>query len=67
MMEPTPIKTEFHDLAMKIVKPVVTRDRQAKPDHFGSDCAMAGHHIGCALNRGEPEHPISLIRRAYGV
>ena len=61
------IKAEFHDLAMKIVKPVATRVDNNKPDHFGSDCAMAGHHIGCAANQGEPEHPMSLIRRAYGV
>ncbi len=61
------VKAEFHDFAMKIVKPVVARVNQAKPDHFGSDCAMAGHHIACGLNQGQSEHPISLVRRAYGV
>ena len=61
------VKAEFHDLAMKIVKPVVSRIAQAKPDHFGSDCAMAGHHIACGLNKGQSEHPISLVRQAYGV
>ncbi len=52
-------------------KPVAARVENNKPDHFGSDCAMAGHHIGCAMskgaNLGAPEHPISLIRLAYGV
>ena len=61
------VKAEFHDLAMKIVKPVAKRIEDAKPDHYGSDCAMAGHHIACALNKGQSEHPISLARMAYGV
>jgi Fe-S oxidoreductase len=62
------IKSEFHALSMKIVKPVAARVENNKPDHFGSDCAMAGHHIGCAMSSpASPEHPISLIRLAYGV
>ena len=53
---------------MKIVKPVAARIEAAKPDHYGSDCAMAGHHIAHALGDGsEPAHPISLLRKAYGV
>jgi Fe-S oxidoreductase len=61
------VKVEFHEFAMKIVKPVVARVDQNDPDHFGSDCAMAGHHIGSARGKGEPEHPITLLRKAYGV
>ncbi len=62
------VKAEFAKFAMKIVKPVVARVDAAKPDHFGSDCAMAGHHIAHARAAGgEPEHPISLLRMAYGV
>ncbi|MCB1524311.1 MAG: glycerol-3-phosphate dehydrogenase, partial [Rhodoblastus sp.] len=62
------VKTEFHDLAMKIVKPVVSRVEQAQPDHLSSDCAMAGHHIAHARAKGDqPEHPITLLRKAYGV
>lgn len=62
------VKTEFHALSMKIVKPVVARVDQAKPDHFGSDCAMAGHHIAHArADGGAAEHPITLLRKAYGV
>ena len=61
------VKAECHDFAMKIVKPVVARVNQAKPDHFGSDCAMAGHHIASARGEGAAEHPISLLRQAYGV
>jgi len=61
------VKAEFHDSAVKIVKPIVTRVNQVKPDHFGSDCAMAGHHIAHVRGEGAAEHPISLLRRAYGV
>ncbi|HNI07861.1 MAG TPA: Fe-S oxidoreductase, partial [Thiobacillaceae bacterium] len=62
------VKKEFHAFAMKIVKPVVARVNQAKPDHYGSDCAMAGHHIAHARADGStPEHPITLLRKAYGL
>ena len=62
------VKKETHEFAMKIVKPVVSRVQQADADHYGSDCAMAGHHIGHAMNDGrEPEHPITLLRQAYGI
>ena len=62
------VKKEFHDFAMKIVKPVAGRVRSAEADHYGSDCAMAGHHIQNGLRDGSaPEHPITLLRRAYGI
>ena len=62
------VKRECHEFAMKIVKPVLARLNQAAPDHYGSDCAMAGRHIGHARGDGSaPEHPISLIRLAYGI
>lgn len=60
------VKKEFHAASMKIVKPVVNRVKQAEADHYGSDCAMAGHHIENGLkNDKHPEHPISLLRKAY--
>jgi glycerol-3-phosphate dehydrogenase subunit C len=46
------VKKEFHAFAMKIVKPVVTRVNRRRPDHYGSDCAMAGHHIAHARADG---------------
>ncbi len=62
------VKREFHAAAMKIVKPVVNRVNQLAPDHYGSDCAMAAHHIGHARADGSrPEHPITLLRKAYGI
>ena len=62
------VKKEFHPSAMKIVAPVVARVKAAGADHYGSDCAMAGHHIGHALADGRPpQHPMTLLRRAYGI
>ncbi len=62
------VKKEFHEAAMKIVRPVVSRVEKAEADHYGSDCAMAGHHIENGLGTDEqPEHPISLLRKAYGI
>lgn len=62
------VKQEFHSFAMKIVRPVVRQINDQQPEYFGSDCVMAGHHIGHALDNGQqPMHPISLLRKAYGI
>jgi Fe-S oxidoreductase len=61
-------KSEFHDTAMKICRPVVSKVKQNEADHYTSDCAMAGHHIEAGLANGsKPEHPISLLRIAYDI
>ena len=61
-------KSECHDTAMKICKPVVNRVKQSGSDVYTSDCAMAGHHIEAGLADGsKPVHPISLIRQAYNI
>ncbi len=61
------VKAECRQFAMKIVRPVVGRVNQVAPDHFGSDCAMAGHHIAHSRGTGVAEHPMTLLRKAYGV
>jgi len=62
------IKQEFYESSMKIVRPVATKVKQLAADHYGSDCPMAGQHIGHALADGSrPEHPLTLLRRAYGL
>ncbi len=63
------VKKEFHETAMKIVKPVVRQVQGAKADHYTSDCVMAGHHIENGLGQGatEPTPPLSLLRKAYGI
>jgi glycerol-3-phosphate dehydrogenase subunit C len=71
------VKKPYHDIAMKIGKPVFKAMGRggaegAGPDVISSDCALAGHHIaqGMAEN-GLPaaalQHPLTLVRRAYGL
>jgi Fe-S oxidoreductase len=61
------VKNETHELSMKIARPVVNKVKQRAPAHYSSDCAMAGHQIANGLaDDSEPEHPISLMRAAYG-
>jgi Fe-S oxidoreductase len=60
-------KSEKHDSAMKILKPVVKRVKDSEADHYTSDCAMAGAHIAHGLNDGSSAtHPLSLLSYAYG-
>ena len=41
---------------------------KAAPDHYSSDCPMAGHQIENGLSEARaPEHPLKLLRRAYGI
>ena len=62
------VKRESYPHSMRIVRPVVRRVRDEAPDHFGSDCPMAGNHIAHGLGEGRPaEHPLTLLRMAYGV
>ena len=70
------VKKGSHEVAMKIGKPLFKRmaDHPAggPPDYISSDCALAGHHIdqGFDVNSlGDPQlqHPLSLVRIAYGL
>ena len=62
------VKKEYHDISMKIARPVVNKVKQAEADHYSSDCPMAGHQIENGLKDGsKPEHPMSLLRKAYGL
>jgi Fe-S oxidoreductase len=64
------VKKRFRAASMKIGKPVMTRIEGAKPAHYTSDCPMAGHQIQSGLQEmaaQEPEHPLKLLRMAYGL
>ncbi|MCB1756565.1 MAG: Fe-S oxidoreductase, partial [Gammaproteobacteria bacterium] len=62
------VKSEYHDISVKICRPVVNRVKKGEVDHYSSDCPMAGQQIGNGLKDGtEPEHPMSLLRQAYGI
>ena len=62
------VKRESYPHSMRIVRPVVRRVRDEAPDHFGSDCPMAGNHIAHGLGDGRSaDHPLALLRKAYGI
>jgi len=70
------VKKAYHQQAMKIGKPVfkamATMKDGAQPDYISSDCPLGGHHIaqGFEVNGlGAPElqHPLTLVRMAYGL
>jgi glycerol-3-phosphate dehydrogenase subunit C len=62
------MKSEFHDIAMKIAKPVINRVKKAEADVFSSDCPMAADHIASGLDdSSHVKSPISLLKQAYGL
>ena len=62
------VKRECHDISMKICRPVINSVKKAEAAHYSSDCPMAGHQIENGLAGGKaPEHPLTLLRMAYGI
>jgi Fe-S oxidoreductase len=67
------VKKEFHDIALKIGRPVFRQIVELQPDYFASDCMLAGHHIDEGVMRtgdkgkAQLHHPITLLRMAYGL
>lgn len=64
------VKSETYEKAMKIARPVVNRVKQAEPDTFGSDCPMAGRLLAHGWEDNPDatsEHPLTMVRRAYGI
>jgi len=62
------VRKETYDLSRKIARPVVNRIKKVEPDFVSSDCPLAGDHLEHGLKSGQPaQHPISLLRKAYGI
>ncbi len=62
------VKREFREVSMKIAKPVVDRVAAVDPAHLASDCPMAGTQIASGWgNARTAEHPLRLLRLAYGI
>ncbi len=70
------VKKEFHEIAMKIGKPVFRQMGEhpgGEPDWITSDCQLAGHHIEQGMTEagrataGKLAHPLTLLRIAYGL
>jgi glycerol-3-phosphate dehydrogenase subunit C len=62
------VKQRFRAASVKIGRPVMRRVESAHADHYSSDCPMAGRQIESGLEEPrEPEHPLTLLRMAYGL
>jgi len=62
------VKNKSYLSAKKIGRPVVNKIKQAAPDHYASDCPMAGRFIEHGMADGSATtHPVSLLRRAYSI
>jgi glycerol-3-phosphate dehydrogenase subunit C len=62
------VKRRFRAASVRIGRPVMQRVQSAAADHYASDCPMAGHQIESGLAGGRaPEHPLRLLRLAYGL
>jgi len=63
------VKSECHEISMKICKPVTNKIKQSDIDHYISDCPMAGHQIdnGLGDDAMKAESPFTLLRMAYGI
>ena len=63
------VKTEYFANSMKIGRPVFRAMAGTDPDYISSDCAIAGRHIeqGMGDTRARREHPLTLLRIAYGL
>jgi glycerol-3-phosphate dehydrogenase subunit C len=64
-------KKEFHQMAMKIGRPVFRAMAETQPDFISSDCQLGGRHIeqGMGETKGKAQlrHPLTLLRMAYGL
>ena len=62
------VKRRFRAASMRIGRAVMQRVESAAADHYASDCPMAGHQIESGLSEARaPEHPLRLLRLAYGL
>lgn len=61
------VKKEYTHVARKIARPVARQVDSAEAQHFTSDCPMAAAQIASVAEKAEPTHPLSLLRRAYGI
>jgi len=63
------VKSEYYANSMKIGRPVFKAMAASDPDYISSDCAIAARHIqqGMGETRAQREHPLTLMRIAYGL
>jgi Fe-S oxidoreductase len=70
------VKKEYFDNSMKIGRPVFRQMAAVEPDYVSSDCPIAGRHLMQGMGaeaasgntrQAEKAHPLTLLRKAYGI
>jgi len=65
------VKKEYFENSMKIGRPVFRQLSEGGPDWISSDCPIAARHIaqGIGADKEAPPraHPLTLLRKAYGI
>ena len=62
------VKAETRGNSVKIARPVVRKVDQLNAEHFASDCPMAASQIAdLSSSVDKPEHPMTLLKTAYGL
>jgi Fe-S oxidoreductase len=65
------VKREYFDNSMKIGRPVFRQMAAPKADYVSSDCPIAARQImqgmGDEAGNAVKAHPLTLLRRAYGI
>ena len=62
------MKKETRAKSIKIARAVLRQVDQKEADHFASDCPMAATHIANLTDKvDKAEHPMTLLRMAYGL
>jgi Fe-S oxidoreductase len=65
------VKTEYFDNSMKIGRPVFRQMAEHAPQYVSSDCPIAARHIMQGMGEEAKDavkaHPLSLLRKAYGI
>jgi Fe-S oxidoreductase len=65
------VKTEYFDNSMKIGRPVFRQMAAVQAKYVSSDCPIAARHImqgmGEEAGAAVKAHPLTLLRKAYGI
>jgi glycerol-3-phosphate dehydrogenase subunit C len=65
------VKVEYFANSMKIGRPVFRQMAQGQPDYVSSDCPIAARHIMQGMDdeagKAVKAHPLTLLRKAYGI
>jgi len=65
------VKKEYFGNSMKIGRPVFRQMAAAEPDWISSDCPIAARHISQGIREEKTPaptaHPLTLLRKAYGI